>query len=94
MSKSYGEQLRELALPDCVDRYPLCEVSEHWNDIVLSFDVLYEEIKEWRNVPTCRKNIPKIVRLLKEMEDDIACMYNVKVDEYNKELEEEEAEDE
>lgn len=93
MSKSYSTQLRDLLMPDSTDRYPLCDESEEWNDVVHSLANFYEIVKEnWLGCKTIKRNIPLILQLLKEMEPEVEEIYNSRVIEFNKEIDEDEKE--
>ena len=79
MSKNYHDKFLKLQMPDSCGYDPNCgawDESHHWNSLCQDLANLWEIKDEWRNVGKFRKNMPKIYALLKEMEDEMAGIYN------------------
>ena len=85
MSKNYSDKFLKLQMPDTGGGYGngYCgewDESHHWNSLCQDLANLWEIKDEWRNVGKFRKNMPKIYALLKEMEGEMASMYNTLVE--------------
>lgn len=82
MSKSTYAILRGMAFGNL----SIGHVHGAWDDTVNGVADLYDSFNSYGNIPTARKNIRKIIKLLKGMEPEISGMYNLEVEAFNKEM--------